>query len=281
MAIGSLKDLYLDELTDLYDAETQMIRTLFRLAELARAPELRDALTKHHEESRLHLERLELMFTHWGERRRDRVCAGLAGIVQEADERLEMLEEAVEVIRLLWQGGVQSHRGRHYRVEHARVYDLPSEPPRILVSGFGPKAIELAARIGDGFATVGPDGDAVRQFRSTAREGALVQGGLKVCWGEDEGEAVKTVHRLWANESLPGELAQILPTPAHFEQASTLVTEEMIAESVPCGPDVDRHVEQIRAYEEAGFDELYINQIGPDQDAFFAAYRERVLPLVR
>jgi len=199
----------------------------------------------------------------------------------EADERLEMLEEAVEVIRLLWQGGVQSHRGRHYRVEHARVYDLPSEPPRILVSGFGPKAIELAARIGDGFATVGPDGDAVRQFRSTAREGALVQGGLKVCWGEDEGEAVKTVHRLWANESLPGELAQILPTPAHFEQASTLVTEEMIAESVPCGPDVDRHVEQIRAYEEAGFDELYINQIGPDQDAFFAAYRERVLPLVR
>jgi ferritin-like metal-binding protein YciE len=91
MAIGSLKDLYLDELADLYDAETQMIRTLFRLAELARAPELRDALTKHHDESRLHLERLELMFTHWGERRRDRPCAGLAGIVQEADERLEQV----------------------------------------------------------------------------------------------------------------------------------------------------------------------------------------------
>jgi ferritin-like metal-binding protein YciE len=89
MAIGSLKDLYLDELADLYDAETQMIRTLFRLAEMARAPELRDALTKHHEESRLHLERLELMFTHWGERRRMRPCAGLAGIVQEADERLD------------------------------------------------------------------------------------------------------------------------------------------------------------------------------------------------
>src|SRR5437773_7263579 len=91
MAIGSLKDLYLDELADLYDAETQMIRTLFRLAELARAPELRDALTKHHDESRLHLERLELMFTHWGERRRARPCAGIAGIVQEANERLEQV----------------------------------------------------------------------------------------------------------------------------------------------------------------------------------------------
>lgn len=88
MAIGSLKDLYFDELGDLYDAETQIIRTLPRLAEAARAPELRDALTKHCEESRLHLERLELIFTHWGERRRSRPCAGVSGIDQEADDRL-------------------------------------------------------------------------------------------------------------------------------------------------------------------------------------------------
>lgn len=88
MAIVSLKDLYFDELGDLYDAETQMIRALPRLAEGARAPELRQVLTRHSEESRLHLERLELIFTHWGERRRPKRCAGLAGIVQEADDRL-------------------------------------------------------------------------------------------------------------------------------------------------------------------------------------------------
>jgi ferritin-like metal-binding protein YciE len=91
MAIGSLKGLYLDELGDLYDAEMQTIRTLPRLAEAARAPELRNALTKHAEESRLHLERLDLIFTHWGERRQSRPCAGLAGIVQEADDRLKAL----------------------------------------------------------------------------------------------------------------------------------------------------------------------------------------------
>jgi len=199
----------------------------------------------------------------------------------EADERLEMLEEAVHVIRMLWEGGARDHRGRHYRVEHARIYDLPDEPPAIIVSGFGPKSIDLAARIGDGFATVGPDAEAVARFRSAAGPDAIVQGGLKVCWGEDERQCVKTVHRLWPNEALPGELAQVLPTPEHFEQASTLVTEEMIASSVPCGPDLERHLEQIKAYEEAGFDELYINQIGPDQDAFFAAYREHVLPCVR
>jgi G6PDH family F420-dependent oxidoreductase len=199
----------------------------------------------------------------------------------EADERLEMLEEAVQVIRALWEGGVKDHRGRHYRVAHARIYDLPDSPPPIYVSGFGPKAIDLAARIGDGFCTVGPDPDAVKRFRSNARDGAVVQGGLKVCWGEDEREAVRTVHRLWPNEELPGELAQVLPTPEHFMQASELVTEEMIAESLPCGPDVDQHVEAIQAYAEAGFDELYIGQIGPDQDAFFEAYRERVLPRLR
>jgi ferritin-like metal-binding protein YciE len=97
MAIASLKDLYFDELGDLYDAETQMIRMLPRLAESARAPELREALKKHCDESRLHLERLELIFTHWGERRRVKSCAGLAGIVQEADERLN--QEATDDAR--------------------------------------------------------------------------------------------------------------------------------------------------------------------------------------
>lgn len=73
----------------------------------------------------------------------------------------------------------------------------------------------------------------------------------------------------------------MLPTPAHFEQAIQLVTEEEATADVPCGPDVDEHLEAIRAYERAGFDELYVNQIGPEQDAFFAAYRERVRPQLR
>src|SRR6476619_6878877 len=88
MAIASLKDLYFDELNDLYDAEMQIIRTLPRLAESAHAPELREALRQHCTESRLHLERLELIFTHWGERRHSRPCGGVTGIVQEADDRL-------------------------------------------------------------------------------------------------------------------------------------------------------------------------------------------------
>ena len=88
MAVGSLKELYFDELGDLYDAETQMLHALPRLAEAAHAPELREVLVKHYEESRLHLERLQLIFTHWGERPGLHRCLGVAGIVQEADDRL-------------------------------------------------------------------------------------------------------------------------------------------------------------------------------------------------
>lgn len=113
MAIASLKDLYFDELSDLYDAEMQMIRTLPRLAEAARAPELREALRKHGDESRLHLERLELIFTHWGERRRAKSCAGLAGIVQEADDRMN--QEATDDARDAGIIGV-AQRIEHYEI---------------------------------------------------------------------------------------------------------------------------------------------------------------------
>jgi G6PDH family F420-dependent oxidoreductase len=196
-----------------------------------------------------------------------------------ADERLEMLEEAVDVIRLLWQGGVCSHRGRHYRVEHARIYDLPDLPTPILISGFGSKSTRLAGRIGDGFCTVFPDRAAVQEFRSAGGDDKLVAGAMKVCWSLDEAGARAAAHRLWPNDVLPGELAQILPTPAHFEQACELVDEAMVARATPCGPDLAAHVEAIERYATAGFDELYVQQIGPEQDAFFDVYAREVLPL--
>ena len=196
----------------------------------------------------------------------------------EADIRLEMLEEAIEVIRRLWSGEVVSHRGRHYRVRHARVYTLPDEPPPILVSGFGPKSVDLAGRVGDGYVTTMPDGDLISRFRSAGGEGKPVQAGTKVCHGPDEVEARRTAHRVWANESLPGELAQVLPTPEHFEQASSLVTEEMIGESVPCGPDLGRQIEAFQEFADAGVDELYVQQIGGGHDGFFEAYAREVLP---
>jgi len=99
-----------------------------------------------------------------------------------------------------------------------------------------------------------------------------------VCWAEDEAQARRTVYRLWSNEALTGELAQILPTPRHFEQATQLVTEDMATESTPCGPDPEHHVQAIQAYVDAGYDEIYVSQIGQDQEGFMAFYEREVLP---
>ncbi|AUY47915.1 TIGR03557 family F420-dependent LLM class oxidoreductase [Streptomyces sp. CB01881] len=194
------------------------------------------------------------------------------------DVRAEMLEEAVEVMRELFTGEQVSHRGRHYTVDNARLYTTPDGPLPVYVSGFGPRAAELAGRIGDGFVTMTPDADLVGAFRHGGGQGKKVVGGVKVCWSSNRDMAVDVVHRLWPTELLPGELAQILPTPAHFEQASQLVTRDMVAEAVTCGDDVEEHVETVLAYARAGFDEVYVGQIGPDQEVFFDAYRELVVP---
>jgi G6PDH family F420-dependent oxidoreductase len=199
----------------------------------------------------------------------------------EADERLEMLEEAVEIIRALFTGEQVSHDGMHYRVENARLYTLPETPPEILVSGFGPKATDLAARIGDGYCTTSPD-ELIQRFRDNGGGDKTVQAGTKVCYAATKEEAVETVHRIWPNEALPGELAQVLPTPAHFEQATQLVTPEVIADSpTPTGPDLDEHREMLQGYADAGVDELYIQQIGAEHDDFFRIYAQEILPAWR
>jgi alkanesulfonate monooxygenase SsuD/methylene tetrahydromethanopterin reductase-like flavin-dependent oxidoreductase (luciferase family) len=106
----------------------------------------------------------------------------------------------------------------------------------------------------------------------------LAQGGVKVCYGTDEAAARRTAHRLWANSGVPGELAQVLRTPEHFMQVSELVTEEMTGESVVCGPDVDAHVQALQEYVDAGYDEVYVGQMGDEQQPFFDFYQSEVLP---
>jgi G6PDH family F420-dependent oxidoreductase len=199
----------------------------------------------------------------------------LGGPWPSAGVRLEMLEEAIEVIRLLHQGGSRNHHGKHYTVENARIYTLPDEPVPIYVSAFGPKAVRTAARIGDGFVCVKPDAELVRDYRDAGGKGPA-QGGFKVCHAPTAEEGLSTAHRIWPNEGLPGELAQVLPQPKHFEQASQLVTPDQL--SLPVGPDPDAYVEQARSFVDAGFDEVYVAQIGPRQEEFFQFWRDKVAP---
>jgi G6PDH family F420-dependent oxidoreductase len=200
-----------------------------------------------------------------------------------------MLEEAVEVMRELWSGGFVNHRGRHYTVEHARIYTLPEKPPPVYVSGFGPKAIALAARIGDGYISTAPAGGMVAEFRAACRRNQDVgraagggdkpaQGAFKACFAADPDEATRIAHQKWASTGLPGELSQVLPSPRHFEQASELVTPDAIRRKVVCEPRPEAHLEKLEEYAKAGFDEVYVANIGPHWEGFFQLYATEVLP---
>src|SRR4051794_15726118 len=121
----------------------------------------------------------------------------------DATVRLDMLEEAVDVMRKLFTGEFVDHHGTHYRVENARLYTRPDEPPPIYISGFGPKATELAGRIGDGYVTTSPDQELIARFRAAGGAGKPVHAGYKVCWGTDDERCVEIAHRTWANSGLP------------------------------------------------------------------------------
>jgi G6PDH family F420-dependent oxidoreductase len=192
-------------------------------------------------------------------------------------ERLDLLEEAIEVIRELWTGKLVSHRGEHYTVENARLYTLPDEPPPLVVAAAGPRSADIAARLGDGLVGVAPDEELVQAFERSGGSGPRY-GQVQVCWAPEEQEAKETALKWFPNIALPGDLSQELAQPAHFEQASELLGEDDMAEIVACGPDPDRHVEMIRRFADAGFDRLYIHQIGPEQEAAIDFYAREVMP---
>ena len=173
-----------------------------------------------------------------------------------------------------------SHDGRYFQVDNARIYSLPDEPPPIVVSAFGKEAATLAADVADGFVTVAPDDNLLGAYRDQGGRGPAV-GALKMCWDRDESRARRTAHELWATELLPGQLNQELPLPRHFESAIELVSEEMVAQRISCGPDPERHADAIRQYLEAGFDEVYVNQIGEDWDGFLDFFQRELRPRLR
>jgi G6PDH family F420-dependent oxidoreductase len=197
-----------------------------------------------------------------------------------ASERREMLEEALEVMRLLWRGDLCSFDGAHYTVVDARIYTVPGDEIEIVVAAGGPEAAELAARVGDGLVATSPDGELVDTF-ADAGGGGPRYGQLTVCWAETEGEARRTALEWWPNAGLRGPLSQELALPSHFEAAAAMVSEEDIVKSVVCGPDSAAHLEAIEQFADAGFDHVYVHLVGPHQDGFLDFYEREILSAAR
>jgi len=196
----------------------------------------------------------------------------------ETEVRQERLTEAIEVIRLLWRGGSQSHHGRYFTVENARLYTLPETLPPLMIAAGGPKSAEVAARLGDGLIGTSPDAKMLAKFDEAGGRGKPKVAELTVCWASDERSARRTAHEWWPTAAMESSLAWELPLPKHFQDVAALVTEDAVAETITCGPDVDRHLRAIQKYAEAGYDQICIHQVGPDQQGFIKFFERELRP---
>ena len=193
------------------------------------------------------------------------------------DERLEMLEEAVDVIRKLWEGGYRTHRGRRYTVEQARLYTLPDEPPPIVVAAAQEQAAELAGQIGDGYMNVAPDADTLKTYEQAGGSGPK-HGKVTGCFAGSKDQAKRIAHERWPNNALGGSLSQDLALPRDFEAAVKAVRPDDVAESLVLGNDPDEWVAQIREFDRAGFTHVALHNLNPDQAPFIAFARDEVAP---
>jgi G6PDH family F420-dependent oxidoreductase len=198
-----------------------------------------------------------------------------------AGVRVAMLEEAIELIRELWRGEETSFAGDFYTVDDARIYTLPEPLPEIVVAANKPEAAKLAGRLGDGLCSTAPLADVVDEFRRAGGEGKPCYGMVHSCYADDEAQARRTAHEWWPNAAITGDLGQELPRPRHFEQAAQMVSEADVAELVACGPDPGVHLDAIDEFADAGFDHVYVHQVGPDQEAFFSFFERELLPALQ
>jgi G6PDH family F420-dependent oxidoreductase len=192
-----------------------------------------------------------------------------------ANVRQEMLVEAIEIMRELWTGETVDYEGEFYVVENARLFSAPPEPPQIFWAASGESSAALAGEHADGLWATSPSSETVAAYRDAGGKGDVI-GQLTLCFGRDKDKAIDTALEIWPNAGIPGQLSQDLPTYTHFEQASELVTRDIVAEQMPCGDDVDAVVKAAGQYADAGFTMLHFHQVGPDQHGFMEWWRDEL-----
>ena len=194
------------------------------------------------------------------------------------DERLSMLEEAVGLMRELWQGDYVTHRGTHYAVENLRIFDVPDGGVEVAVAAMQPNAAELAGRIGDALINVAPKEEIIETFDGAGGSDKPKYGKVTVCWASSNDEAKKIGFEVWPNVLVEGSASQELPLPSDFEQLVEDRGPDDLEGTLTIGPDPDEYLKELKQYDDAGYTHAYIHQIGPDQERFLEFAKRELLP---
>jgi G6PDH family F420-dependent oxidoreductase len=203
------------------------------------------------------------------------------------DRRHDMLREAIKIIRELFGGRLVNWRGDYFQVDSARLWDVPEIPVGLGVAVSGAKSVDKFAKLADHLIAVQPDKDLVDSWHvarqaANGAEGGRVVGQIPVCWDPDRDAAIERAHDQFRWFGGGWAVNADLPTPAGFAGATQFVRPEDVAESIPCGPDLDAIVNAVRPYWEAGFTDIALVQIGGQtQDLFLKEAAEPLLAALR
>jgi G6PDH family F420-dependent oxidoreductase len=195
-------------------------------------------------------------------------------------ERHERLAEAVDIIQGLLAGTLTNYQGGYFVLDNARLFDRPHVKPPVVIAAGGARAARIAARKGDGLIATEPRADLVEAFNSTGGSGPRYAE-VSMCYGKQEEEAQQTAHRYFRWSITGWPVMAELPDTDSFASATRHLSPETVAQKVSCGPSVERHLQAIDRYIQAGYDHIILTQIGPDQDGFVEFFERELAPNLR
>jgi G6PDH family F420-dependent oxidoreductase len=188
--------------------------------------------------------------------------------------RQHMLKEAIQIIRELFSGELVDWKGEYFEVDSARLWDLPETPVKIATAVSGERSVETFAPLSDHLIAVEPKKDLVDAWHDARKATGLpgdvrVIGQIPICWDPNRDAAVARAHSQFRWFGGGWSVNADLPTTAGFEAATQFVRPDDVAESIPCGPDLDPIVEAVSKYWEAGFTDIALVQIGDENQELF------------
>ena len=196
-------------------------------------------------------------------------------------ERTARLIECVEVMRALFAGEVVDHDGL-VRVDRAKLWTLPAEPPPLFGPAISVETARLAGGWADGLVTVNQPREKLERmiaaFRENGGEGKPLAVQVHLSWAEDEAAALGIAHHQWRTNVFPPPLCWDLETVEQFDLAAKHVRAEDLAATVLISSDLPRHLEVLHELAELGFEEIYLHHVGQDLFPFIDAFGEHVLP---
>ena len=195
-------------------------------------------------------------------------------------ERRKMLAAAVPVLQRLLAGETVTQESKWFTVERAKLHTRPDSPPPIYVAASGKRTAEVAGKLADGLIGVEPEPTVVTAFEAAGGEGKPRLAKLTMCWAPDEDDARRTALEWFPNSALPGAALSDLARPEDIEAVAALVGEADVSRAVSCGPDPEVHRRAIARFVAAGYTEVYLHQVGPDQDGFLEFCQKELMPLV-